>query len=553
MHNALIVAVVLAGVAFDPLHPVPSLPFALVLGLQLLHCLTPWRNRWTLAAQVVLLPWAGPGAAGMVAASTLLMTRGVVRWILFVTVTVMAAVISPATPFEIALAMFNAAAQGLILFGVTRLGDTRAAVSATRAELAARSVEAERTRAAGQLETAVGTALSSIITLAVRADTARIAEVSRSAAASARAVPLNSARPLPEPDLPPRLAVPILVAVHAGFFVTGLIYVEGRPAPSILFAGILGLHLLHALPRQSEPTPRRRPWIALALLPASAAALLYPGQGYPQAAGFAAAAFLIAGRAWWPVVAMVVLATPAVLAVRGYSASENAYWTFNTIAVAAMFAGLAVQTALVLEAREARQALAAIAVADERRRISRDVHDLLGYGLSAITVKAELADRLTPEAAREQLGEIAGVARQSLAALRAIPDDPDIRLSLTAELDSARSLLESAGIRTDLRRTSERDDALLAIVLREGVTNVLRHSAATYCLIEITPDGLVIVNDGALAARGSGSGTANLIARVTAAGGTLSIGGEPGVYRLAVLYPALFDRDPDRVEPVTRG
>ncbi|MFF4881123.1 sensor histidine kinase [Micromonospora sp. NPDC000668] len=551
VRSALIVLVVLAGVAFDPLHPVPSLPFALVLGLQLLHCLTPWRNRWTLAAQVLLLPWAGPGAAGMVAASALLITRGAVRWILFATVTVVAALLAPATPFEIALAMLNAGAQGLVLFGVTRLGDTRAAVQATRAELAARSVEAERARAAGDLETAVGAALSTIIALAGRGGTVRIAEVSRSAAATARAVPLTSARPVPEPDLPPRLAVPIFVAVHVGFVVTGLIYLAGRPAPSLLLAVILGLHLVHGLPRQAGSPPRRVPWAAVALLPATAAALLYPGQPYPHVAGFAAAAFLIAGRAWWPVVAMVLLATPGVLAVRGYAAAENVFWTFNTIAVAVMFAGLAAQTALVLDARDARQALAAIAAANERRRISRDVHDLLGYGLSAITVKAELADRLASEAAREQLDDIAGIARQSLASLRAIPADPDLRLSLTAELESARSLLEAAGIRTDVRRTSGRDDALLAIVVREAVTNVLRHSTATHCLIQITPDGLVIANDGARAARGSGSGTANLTARVTAAGGTLNIGGDLGEYRLSVLYPAVLDRDADSVEPVS--
>ncbi|MFF5211156.1 sensor histidine kinase [Streptosporangium sp. NPDC000396] len=548
----LIVLVVLAGAAFDPLHPVPSPPFALVLVLQLLHCLTPWRSRWSLAAQTLLLPWAGPAAAGMVASSALLVLRGATRWCLFAVVVTAAALLAPATPFGVALAVLNAACQGLVLFGVTRLGDTRAAVHAARAELAARSVSAERVRAARDLEAVLGTTLSMIIDLAGRGDAARIAAVSRETAARARAVPETPGEPVPEPDLTPRLALPILVAVHAGYLVTSLIYLQGRPAPALLAAGILGLQLYHALPRPPGARPRHAVWTATTLLLLTAITLLYPGQAYPQLAGFAAAGFLVYGRAWWPLAGAVVASLSAVLAVRGYPPSENLYWTFNAVAIAAMLYGLAAQTALVFQAREAQRALAALAAADERRRISRDVHDLLGYGLSAITVKAELAVRLEPEAAGDQLAEIAAIARRSLAALRVIPAEPDPRLSLAAELDSACSILEAAGVEVTVRRESERDDALLAIVLREAVTNVLRHSDATRCLIEITPAGLRIVNDGASGVRGTGSGTANLTTRVAAAGGTLTAGGDDGEYRLAVLYPAVLGGDAHSVEPVAR-
>ncbi len=552
MRNVLIVLVVLLGVAVDPLHPVPSPPFALVLALQLVYCLTPWRSRWPLAAQVLLLPWAGPAAAGMVAASALLVLRGAARWCLFGAVVAAAALLAPATPFGIALAVLNAACQGLVLFGVTRLGDTRAAVHAARAQFAARAVSAERSRAAHELEAALGTILSTIIALVGRGDTARIAEVSRSAASRARAVPSAAGEPVPEPDLTPRLALPILVAVHAGYLATSLIYLQGRPALSLLAAAILGLQLHHALPRPPGARPRHAVWTSAAMVLLTAVTLLYPGQPYPQLAGFAVAGFLIFGRPWWPLAGVIVMSLPAVLAVRGYSPAENLYWTFNAVAIAAMFYGLTTQTALVFEAREARRALAALAAADERRRISRDVHDLLGYGLSAITVKAELAGRLGPEGSGEQLAEIAAIARRSLAALRAIPADPDPRLSLAAELDSARSVLEAAGVEVTVRRESGRDDALLAIVLREAVTNVLRHSDATYCLIDITPAGLRVVNDGARAVRGTGSGTANLTARVAAAGGTLTAGSDGGEYRLTVLYPAVLGGDADGVEPIAR-
>ncbi|GAA0966058.1 sensor histidine kinase [Actinocorallia libanotica] len=582
-----IVLVVLAGVAFDPLDPVPDPPFALVLALQLLHCLTPWRKRRTLAAQLLLLPWAGPAAAGMVAASALLLLRGAARWCLFAAVAVTAVLLAPATPFEKTLALLNAVCQGLVLFGVTRLGDTRAALHATRAELAARTVAAERARAARELQTALGTALSAIIALAARGDAARTAETSRAAAARARAVPDTPGTPLPEPDLTPRLALPILLVVHAGYLMTALIYLGGSPAPALLATATLGLHLHHALPRPL-PAPRqahvvqwfvertsarvvrwfverasarvqprvvRRQarvvrWTASVQLVLAVVVLLYPGQAYPQLAGFAVGGFLVLGRAWWPAAGVVTAAVAVVLAARGYSPAENLYWTFNTVAVAAMLYGLATQTALVFRAHEARRTLAALAAADERRRISRDVHDLLGYGLSAITVKAELAGRLASQAAGEQFAEIAGIARRSLSALRAIPDEPDPHLSLAEELHSSRSLLAASGVEVTVHRTSERDDALLAVVLREAVTNVLRHSSATRCRIEITRDGLQIVNDGASATRGAGRGTANLTARVTAAGGTLTAGESGGEYALTVLYPAVLRGDADGVEPV---
>lgn len=551
VHKVLIVLVVLVGAAFDPLHPVPSVPFALVVALQVLHCLTPWRSRRSLAVQVLLLPWAGPAAAGMVAASALLLLRGAARRWLFAAVVVAAALLAPATPFEITLAALNAACQGLVLYGVTRLGDTRAALQAARAELAAGSVSAERSRAARELESVLGGALSTISALAGRGEAARIAEISRVTAARARAVPV-AAEQGPEPDLMPRLAVPILVAVHAGYLVTSLIYLGGRPVLALLAAGILGLNLRHSLPRPYGARPRHAIWTACALLVLTAVTLLLPGQAYPQLAGFAAAGFLVLGRAWWPLAGVVVAALAVVLAVRGEAPVDNLYWTFNAVAVAAMFHGLAVQTSLVLQARQAQRALAALAVADERRRISRDVHDLLGYGLSAITVKAELAVRAGQEDARGQLGEIAEIARRSLAALRAIPDEPDPRLSLAAEIDSARSVLLAADVEVTVRRESDRDDALLAIVLREAVTNVLRHSAATRCLIEITRDGLLVVNDGVHGAGRAGSGTANLLARVTAVGGTLTAGRDGDEYRLVALYPVVLGGDADGVEPVAR-
>lgn len=553
----LIVLLVLVGVAFDPLHPIPDLPLAVVLAVQALHCLTPWRNRWTLAVQVVLLPWAGPAAVGPVAASSLLLLRGWPRWCLFAGVVATAALLVPATPFDIGLALLNALCQGLVLFGVTRLGDTRAAVDAARAELVARSVTDERSRAARDLDDAIGLGLSQIIAHAARRDLAEIVRISRETAALARAIPERATPATAQEDLMPRLALPILAVVHGGYLVLSLIYVGGRPAPSLIAAGILGLQFYHSLPRPPGELPRRAPWTTAALVALTVATLLYPGQPYPQLAGFLAGTFLLFGRAWWPAAAAAVGLLCAILAARGYPIGENLYWGFNAVAIAVMIYGLATQTRLVFEAHQTRLALAGIAVARERRRISHDVHDLLGQGLSAITVRAELACRLSaPDAVDEQIAEITSIAGRQLRALRTIALDEESDLSLDAEITSARSILEAAGIDVTVRRAPVNEghrDRLLAIVLREAVTNVLRHSAATSCLIEITGGGLRVRNDGAGGLRGKGRGTANLAARVAATGGELTTAGRGGTYELRVLYPAVLDGDADGVEPVPRA
>ncbi|MGW4650183.1 sensor histidine kinase [Kitasatospora sp. NPDC004289] len=540
----LIIVLVLAGVVFDPLHPVPSLPLAGVLGLQLLHCLTAGRDRrlrWTLAAQVLLLPWAGPAAAGPVAASALLLLRGRSRRVVFAGVVLGAGLMVPAEPFAVALALLNAVCQGLVLFGVTRLGRTRAAVHAVRAELVAAAVAEERSRASRDLDDALGTALSGILALAARGELAEIIRVSRQAAALARSVPERpSPASAPPEDLLPRLALPILLTVHGGYLLIALIYLGGRPGPALLAAAVLGLQLHHSLPRPPGERPAGLAWTSTALLVLTVATLLHPGQAYPQLVGFAAATFLLLGR-WWTLGAAGLLAfQTATLALRDHPTGEVLYWAFNSLAVAAMLHALAVQTRLVFEAREARLALAAIAVSRERRRISRDVHDLLGQGLSAITVRAELALRLSPaDAVTAELSEITATAHRSLTALRAIPYDEDPDLSLDAELTSARALLEAAGIHVTIHRTSRRDDRLLAIVLREAVTNVLRHSTATHCLLHLDATGLRIRNDGATTpTRPGGRGTTNLTDRVRAAGGHLTVHQADGHHELTVLHPS---------------
>ncbi|MEW1753819.1 sensor histidine kinase [Streptomyces angustmyceticus] len=171
------------------------------------------------------------------------------------------------------------------------------------------------------------------------------------------------------------------------------------------------------------------------------------------------------------------------------------------------------------ELNTTRQELARSAVEKERLRFSRDLHDLLGHTLSVVVVKAEAVRRLAPrnlEAALAQAADIEAVGRQALTEIREAVSGYR-EGSLTTELDRARSALEAAGIEPVVRQAGPplppQAGALLGWVVREGVTNTVRHSGATRCEIDvhadedrvrltITDDGRGPVSSGAAAAPG---------------------------------------------------
>lgn len=153
-----------------------------------------------------------------------------------------------------------------------------------------------------------------------------------------------------------------------------------------------------------------------------------------------------------------------------------------------------------------RQELARSAVEKERLRFSRDLHDLLGHTLSVVVVKAEAVRRLAPrdlDAALAQAADIEAVGRQALTEIReAVTGYREG--GLTTELDRARSVLEAAGIEPVVRQAGPplppQTGALLGWVVREGVTNTVRHSGATRCEIAVHADEervrLTITDDG---------------------------------------------------------
>lgn len=227
-------------------------------------------------------------------------------------------------------------------------------------------------------------------------------------------------------------------------------------------------------------------------------------------------------------------------------------WTlgYGTFISGAVTAAILTLSETVMELRSTRQELARSAVEKERLRFSRDLHDLLGHTLSVIVVKSEAARRLAPrdvDAALSQISDIETVGRQALTEIReAVTGYRDA--SLAGELDSARSALTAAGIEPVVRQSGPplepQSASLLGWVVREAVTNAVRHSGATRC--EITVDGekpervrLVISDNGrGVGSTPPGSGLKGLTERLAAAGGSLQAGpGQRSGFRLVAELP----------------
>jgi len=212
-----------------------------------------------------------------------------------------------------------------------------------------------------------------------------------------------------------------------------------------------------------------------------------------------------------------------------------------------------------LKLHEARMELAAMAVAEERDRIGRDLHDVLGHSLSLIAIKSELAGRLLPgdpERARAEIADVEQVARDSLTAVRETVSGYR-RPTLDGELAEARVALDAAGIEPTIRHEvgplAASEDAVLAWAVREAVTNMVRHSAAHHGSITTARRGstaeIEVTDDGRPPPASSkpGSGLRGLRERLERAGGRLEAGPQvDGGYRLVATIPVI---GPPAVEP----
>ncbi|MEU0793616.1 histidine kinase [Amycolatopsis sp. NPDC005961] len=279
------------------------------------------------------------------------------------------------------------------------------------------------------------------------------------------------------------------------------------------------------------------------------------GGSWSTAIGFFAGGLLlvyppakaVAGALPACVVAGVVTAWPGPAVETGVAAAVTA-----GVAALTLF-GLGTAARLVDERDDEVRELKRQSVTEERKRFSRDLHDLLGLSLSAITLKGELVDRLLadrPAQAREELAELLVMSRRALADVRTIAAGYR-QLSLEEECRAAADVLSAAGTRVTVARSGVDDlpprvATTLGTALREGVTNVVRHSTASWCAFSVSAeDGtawLEIVNDGAAGAPDggvdSGSGLRNLRDRVDGLNGTLTTeAGPDGTHRLLVAIP----------------
>jgi two-component system sensor histidine kinase DesK len=208
-------------------------------------------------------------------------------------------------------------------------------------------------------------------------------------------------------------------------------------------------------------------------------------------------------------------------------------------------------TISVAQLHAAREELARAAVDQERLRFARDLHDLLGHSLSLIILKSELAGRLLPASparAAAEVGDVERAARDALQRVRTAVVGYRQPV-LERELAAAGELLGAAGIAAEVRQAAGRLpaelDALLAWAVREGVTNVIRHSRARRCEILVAPLGdalrLTVSDDGpetSGAAPALGSGLAGLAERAAAHGAVVEAGPRPtGGFTLAVTAP----------------
>ncbi|GAQ70031.1 sensor histidine kinase DesK [Streptomyces turgidiscabies] len=258
----------------------------------------------------------------------------------------------------------------------------------------------------------------------------------------------------------------------------------------------------------------------------------------------------------WAIAANAALMTAVALAVPG-GHSYLAGLIVPALLGGAAMAGVRQLVRTTIELREARATVAQLAANEERLRLARDLHDLLGHSLSLITLKSELAGRMLPahpEKAAQQVADIEQVSRQALVDVREAVSGYR-RPRLAGELAGAQVALTAAGIAAALPEDAvaadadvdEDAEAALAWALREAVTNVVRHSGAGRCTVEVlsrqTLDGPVLelsVEDdgsGGGSAGTPGNGLTGLAERLEKAGGSLETSRTKRGFRLVARVP----------------
>ncbi|TLW91425.1 histidine kinase [Saccharomonospora piscinae] len=283
-------------------------------------------------------------------------------------------------------------------------------------------------------------------------------------------------------------------------------------APALLAGGIL-----------SNTAPGRRLWLTLALALTTATAGLVAASGRDDASG-----------AWWPWV-LAGLAAAFVVTIVVIDVAQLWFWD------------------MVVEIDRARAMAEELAVARERLRFAAELHDVQGHHLQAILLKGELAERLIgrdDDAARAHAAELTELARTALTDTRTVVHGYRAT-TLHSEIANAVDVLAAAGIETEVRGAAREVppplQALFGSLVREGTTNILRHTHASSCTLTLDTGGdtvrVRLANDGVTPGPARpGSGIAGLRERFAALGGDVAArvtgSGEAATFELGGHAPA---------------
>ncbi|MEU2955867.1 sensor histidine kinase [Streptomyces xanthochromogenes] len=359
-------------------------------------------------------------------------------------------------------------------------------------------------------------------------------------------------------DVMPGAASAITLAVLVGYFLAYSAegwsyapYAHGLPTVELCLLGCLALQLAESFHRRFSWGPRWRGRVRFGALGLQALLQFVPfwvfGKEWAGLPGFLAGSALLALPALlaWPVLVLVTAAGAGAQYAVGVPVPDVIYEAAYTPICAVVVFGLTRMAQLAAELHRSRAEIARLAVTSERLRFARDLHDLLGFSLSAITLKCELVRRLAPTRpvqARHELTEVLGIVRDALADVRAVAGGSR-PMCLTAEAEHAMAMLTGAGIHATVRLECGElpgdVETVLATMVREGLTNMLRHSRPARCEITAVRTAgavrLTLVNDGAEAGRcperaerlAGGSGIGNLTTRVEAVNGRLTAGPRP--------------------------